>query len=108
VLVNLSRNQDRQRTYHVTLWRFHATIVAVGSGKYILHIMASSRINVTLSAKQGSFTATCRIRWWRSAIQIPCRSICRRVRVRIARPGTSEVGTREYVVTTVVPIKVRG
>lgn len=61
--------------------------------------MASSRVNVALSAKQGSFTATCRIQWWRYAIQIPCGSICRRVRVRvrIARPGTSEVGTRTYV-----------
>jgi hypothetical protein len=70
--------------------------------KYILHIMASS------SARKSSFTATCRIRCWRYAIQIPCGSICRRVRVRIARPGTSEVGATAYFVTTVVPIKVRG
>ena len=77
------------------MWRFHATIVAVGSSKYV---MASSRVNVTLSAKQASFTAMCRIRRWPYAIQIPCGSSCRpvRVRVRIARPGTSEVGTRTF------------
>jgi hypothetical protein len=65
LLVLLTLTETRQAIYvqyHVTLWCFHATTVAVGSSKYILHIVASSRVNVTLPTKQGSFIATCRIR----------------------------------------------